>query len=115
MCYENCPRLACVRQHPCVRRCHETCGDCQFPISNVTLPCGHVQSQVPWYVSCYSSLWKFRLFVTFSHLLENLGAVKCQKMVLKKLPYCEHSKQVACFKDAASALCTEVCDQPMGC
>jgi len=59
--------------------------------------------------------WDDRPFVTFSHLLENLAAVKCQKMVLKKLPYCEHSKQVACFKDPASAFCNELCDQPMGC
>ena len=51
----------------------------------------------------------------FSHLLEDLKAVECRKMVLKKLPYCEHSKQVPCCKDPASAVCAELCDQPMGC
>lgn len=50
-----------------------------------------------------------------SHLLKNLKAVKCQKTVLKKLPNCEHSKQIPCFKDPASAVCTESCDQRMGC
>ena len=48
LCYEGCVRLACIRQHPCVRLCHQPCGNCEFPISNVTLPCGHVEKQVPW-------------------------------------------------------------------
>ncbi|KAF9649047.1 hypothetical protein BDM02DRAFT_3095370 [Thelephora ganbajun] len=97
LCYENCVRLACIRQHPCVRLCHQPCGNCEFPISNVALPCGHVEKQVP------------------CRLLEDLKSVKCQKMVLKKLPYCEHSKQVACYKDPASATCTDLCDKPMSC
>lgn len=49
-CYEKCARLVCTRLHPCVRLCHEPCGNCEFPISNVTLPCGHVEKEVPWYV-----------------------------------------------------------------
>ena len=53
--------------------------------------------------------------VIHSYLLEGLEFVKCRKLVQKKLPYCEHSKQVACHKDPASATCTELCDQPMGC
>ena len=53
--------------------------------------------------------------VIFSHLLEDLKSVKCQKIVLKKLPFCEHSKRVACHKDPATVACTELCDQPMGC
>ena len=48
VCYENCARLICTRQHPCVRLCHQSCGECEFPFSNVTLPCGHVEKQVPW-------------------------------------------------------------------
>ena len=51
----------------------------------------------------------------YSHLLEDLKAVKCQSPVLKKLPYCEHSKQVPCSEDPASALCTELCDQVLDC
>ena len=49
--------------------------------------------------------------VVFSHLLEDLKSVKCQKKVLKKLPHCEHSKQVACHKDPASVLCANLCGQ----
>ena len=48
LCYENCVRLACMRQHPCVKRCYQPCGNCEFSFSNVTLPCGHVEEQVPW-------------------------------------------------------------------
>lgn len=49
-CYAKCVRLACIRQHPCIRLCYEQCGNCEFPISDVMLPCGHVEKQVPWYV-----------------------------------------------------------------
>lgn len=54
-----------------------------------------------------------RTLVTFSHLLQDLKSVKCQKIVTKKLPYCEHSKQVACHKDPPSVTCAEPCDQLM--
>ena len=50
-----------------------------------------------------------------SYQFEDLKSVKCQKIVEKKLPYCEHSKQVACYKDPGSVTCTELCDQPMCC
>lgn len=42
-------------------------------------------------------------------------SVRCPKIVKKKLLYCEHSKEVACYKNPASVTCTELCDQPMGC
>ena len=51
----------------------------------------------------------------FSHQLKNLESIKCQKVVQKRLPHCEHSKQVACCKDPASITCAEPCDKPMGC
>jgi hypothetical protein len=48
VCYEKCMRLVCVRQHPCVRPCYQSCDGCEFLISNVTLPCGHAEEQVLW-------------------------------------------------------------------
>ena len=51
----------------------------------------------------------------FSHQLKNLESIKCQKVVQKRLPHCEHSKQVACCEDPASITCTELCGQTMGC
>ena len=58
LCNQNCLRL-CPQGHPCNKLCSETCGNCQHPIFDVTLPCGHVSPSVPWYVlsvSCVSSL-----------------------------------------------------------
>ena len=116
LCYMKCVRLACTRQHPCARLCHEPCGGCEFPISNVTLPCGHVKKQVPWYVQ--KSFFFDNVNINssnFSRLLEELKSVKCEEMVLKKLPYCEHSKLVQCHRNPSSTTCTELCDQPMDC
>ncbi|KAF9780977.1 hypothetical protein BJ322DRAFT_1011491 [Thelephora terrestris] len=97
LCYEKCVRSACIRHHPCVRLCYQPCGDCKFPFSNVTLPCRHVEEQVP----CYQ--------------LDDLTSFECQRIVEKKLPHCEHSKQVACYQDPASVSCTELCEQQMDC
>ena len=68
----------------------------EFPISNVTLPCGHIEKKFrgEFEVILLGMIGNIR---HFSHFLDDLKYVKCQKMGLKKLPYCEHSKQVACF------------------
>lgn len=50
-----------------------------------------------------------------SHQFDDLTSVKCQKMVTKKLPHCEHSREVVCHQDPALVTCTELCDQPMDC
>ena len=44
-----------------------------------------------------------------SHMLENLGAVKCVERVSKHLPECEHDAIMACGKDPATFTCKEVC------
>lgn len=46
-CNESCSRL-CSRGHPCHLSCSQPCGDCAFPIENVTLPCGHTKAAIPW-------------------------------------------------------------------
>lgn len=50
-----------------------------------------------------------------SYQLEDLTSVKCKKIVRKKLPYCEHSNEVACYENPASVTCAALCDQPMVC
>lgn len=50
-----------------------------------------------------------------SYQLEDLASVRCQKVVEKKLPRCEHSKKVACYTDPASVACTEPCGRLMEC
>jgi hypothetical protein len=48
-CVQACRRL-CIRGHPCGKQCAVPCGECQFPIADVNLPCGHRKATVPWYV-----------------------------------------------------------------
>ncbi|CAG8791248.1 14956_t:CDS:2, partial [Gigaspora rosea] len=40
-CQKPCMRLHPDCQHPCNKICGEDCGDCLWPIGNITLPCGH--------------------------------------------------------------------------
>jgi hypothetical protein len=49
-CNQPCVRISCTRAHPCPKLCSDECGDCQFPIYDVELPCGHTAASVPWQV-----------------------------------------------------------------
>ncbi|KZT03360.1 uncharacterized protein LAESUDRAFT_366011 [Laetiporus sulphureus 93-53] len=96
-CYEPCNRAPCPRSHPCSRRCSDDCGKCEFPMYNVSLPCGHVADRVP----CY--------------MVEDLSNVKCKEKVLKPLPRCEHYAKVPCSKDPMDIKCMEPCGGLMSC
>lgn len=39
-CRQPCLRSPCSLNHPCPKRCHEDCGDCQTKLLK-KLPCGH--------------------------------------------------------------------------
>ncbi|GBE80241.1 hypothetical protein SCP_0214510 [Sparassis crispa] len=96
-CHMPCNRTPCPRSHPCSKHCSDDCGDCEFPMYEVALPCGHVKDKVP----CY--------------LLEKLESVKCQKLVRKQLPRCEHSVTVACSQDTTLVQCKEPCGGTLQC
>lgn len=51
----------------------------------------------------------------FSHTLEKLQTVKCQKQVVKKLPGCEHSAATACHRDPSTVSCMEQCSGTLPC
>jgi hypothetical protein len=106
-CNQPCVRLGCPRAHPCPKLCSDECGDCQFPIYDVKLPCGHSPDFVPWQVfQLYPSA---RSDGSYSHMLENLKAVMCLAQVSKRLLDCEHSAVMACGRDPATFTCEEVC------
>ncbi|RPD60417.1 hypothetical protein L226DRAFT_469457 [Lentinus tigrinus ALCF2SS1-7] len=96
-CLEPCNRTPCPRKHPCQKRCSDECGDCQFPMYHVVLPCGHIGNKVP------------------CHMLEDLGAFKCNTRVRKELPGCEHSATMACHQDPSTVWCQEPCGGTLQC
>ncbi|KAL1734067.1 hypothetical protein EV714DRAFT_203327 [Schizophyllum commune] len=96
-CTMPCPRIKCPRQHPCPSECGQPCGDCEFPMYNVQLPCGHVAARV----RC--------------HDMEDLASVKCRVKVTKQLPLCEHTAMVECHRDPAKVNCKAVCGLAMPC
>ncbi|KDQ62856.1 hypothetical protein JAAARDRAFT_202408 [Jaapia argillacea MUCL 33604] len=98
LCDQPCPKVPCPQGHPCVRRCFEDCGPCQFPYAKVKLPCGHIaKSKIP------------------CHQMDNLAAIPCRERVVKRLPHCEHSAKVQCHQDPATVVCKETCNGQMGC
>ncbi|KAI0667327.1 hypothetical protein C8Q78DRAFT_404096 [Trametes maxima] len=96
-CLAPCNRTPCPRNHPCPKRCSDECGNCEFPIYQVVLPCRHMAKMVP------------------CHKLEKLASVQCSKPVLKKLPSCEHTASVPCYRDPASVKCRERCSGALEC
>ncbi|KIL62527.1 hypothetical protein M378DRAFT_128690 [Amanita muscaria Koide BX008] len=96
VCSQPCRRL-CARNHPCSRQCSQECGQCNHPIPNVELPCGHIKDRVP----CY--------------MMENLDAVFCQVIVEKGLDSCEHTVDLACSEDTSDYRCKRTCNGIMDC
>ncbi|KAG2361405.1 hypothetical protein BDR07DRAFT_1472123 [Suillus spraguei] len=96
MCMQSCTRL-CIRGHPCTKQCASACGDCFFPEANVELPCGHLKASVP------------------CHEISTLENVKCDSVVDKSLPRCEHTARMPCSADPATYLCKAPCNGIMSC
>ncbi|EIN11698.1 P-loop containing nucleoside triphosphate hydrolase protein [Punctularia strigosozonata HHB-11173 SS5] len=96
ICNQQCTRL-CPRGHPCRGLCADPCGDCHFPIKDVTLPCGHQKTSVP----CY--------------IMQNLEEVPCEVPVERALPSCEHVAVLPCYEDPSNFSCPSPCNTPMGC
>lgn len=109
-----CNRTPCPRKHPCSKLCSDDCGDCDFPMYHVPLPCGHVAATVPWLVD--ARVMTYLLTHPFdSHLLEDLESFKCDEQVRKRLPGCEHTAAVPCHQDPSTVWCLEPCAQPLQC
>ncbi|KAI9460071.1 hypothetical protein HD554DRAFT_2028943 [Boletus coccyginus] len=96
LCTKRCRRL-CSQDHPCRKDCHMPCGDCQFQVSNVQLPCGHVKDSV----LCYE--------------LDMLEGVCCTEEVVKQLLGCEHQARMPCCQDPKDYRCVARCAELMAC
>ncbi|KAF9268371.1 hypothetical protein L218DRAFT_954733 [Marasmius fiardii PR-910] len=96
-CDMPCLRTPCPRSHPCERLCSDDCGRCEFPLSNVTLPCGHIAKSVP----CYR--------------YDDRRNVECKVLVEKKLPNCEHKASMNCSTSPENAKCPNVCGGVLPC
>ena len=124
-CEEPCPRIRCPRQHPCPRVCGEDCGNCEFKMFNVFLPCGHVARSVPWTMWSCSSLSSMVgdtylppltfLIVLFSHQFDNLDTVRCNQQVEVSHPLCEHRIRKKCHEDASKIECQALCGGTLDC
>ncbi|KAF8813222.1 P-loop containing nucleoside triphosphate hydrolase protein, partial [Phlegmacium glaucopus] len=95
-CSQPCRRL-CARDHPCQKDCRYDCGQCQFKVANVQLPCGHTKASVP--------CWQ----------LDSLGEVFCDFKMEKDLPLCEHTAIMSCGQDPSDYSCLARCDRLMEC
>ncbi|KAI0028475.1 hypothetical protein K488DRAFT_58479 [Vararia minispora EC-137] len=96
-CDQPCLRIQCPRNHPCPKTCSEVCGNCLFPIYNVTLPCGHVKASV----ACFE--------------MDDLSIVFCDVKIPKHLQTCEHSATMACSEDPSRVYCGALCGGSMQC
>ncbi|KAK8143852.1 hypothetical protein G3M48_006653 [Beauveria asiatica] len=69
--------------HMCLARCHsENCGKCLVPLRDVELPCGHVKDTV----ACHSA--------------QNPESIRCDVIVKKVVPDCNHNVNMACFNES---------------
>lgn len=97
MCLENCNRPYKHCSHPCLRFCGQPCGNCSVEVPGVPLPCGHVPSSL------------------LCHQLQDLGKVKCTKLIPRKLELCGHEIALPCPKDPKTYKCNRVCGGLLPC
>ncbi|KAI1170055.1 hypothetical protein F4777DRAFT_595622 [Nemania sp. FL0916] len=101
-CLESCPRPKTGCDHPCKLHCGDPCEPrCNEVLCNpkVALPCGHnVSKALCWQVQDSSS-------------------IMCRMQVIKTVPGCNHTVNVACCVDVSSAeyRCTSPCGDPQNC
>lgn len=98
-CPQHCERLFQPCGHECPKECGEACGLCNTKISDVLLPCGHIEEEL----SCY--------------LIEKLATIPCNVSVQKLVPNCGHVVNVACYNDVSSASfrCSTPCNADLDC
>ncbi|CAG8638123.1 14756_t:CDS:10, partial [Racocetra persica] len=98
VCQKPCTRLFPDCQHPCSNKiCGENCGNCLWPIGNITLPCGHEYKNA----KC--------------HERKNINKILCKEKVLRKLPKCEHEHLMECYVSVGDFNCTEKCGKLLPC
>lgn len=97
MCLEPCNRSFKHCSHPCPKFCGELCGSCGVRVAGVELPCGHVPSSL------------------LCHQLQDLGNVKCTKLIKRNLESCGHEVLLPCPQDLKTYKCRKVCGGQLSC
>lgn len=99
-CLERCRRTKKGCDHPCPKVCGDLCdAQCQYSLSSITLPCGHVQDRLP------------------CHLAQNPKLAECQAKVETKMVGCHHVVKVRCCQLplAPDYPCKAICDAALPC
>ncbi|GBB88735.1 hypothetical protein RclHR1_15310002 [Rhizophagus clarus] len=98
-CNEQCLKLNPECNHQCQKRCFDNCGDCEFPIGDITLPdCDHILQNA----KCWQDRAK--------------NSIKCKTLVPKKLLTCEHYKNIYCSEPVdTNNKCIEKCRKQLEC
>ncbi|OAR02185.1 hypothetical protein LLEC1_04893 [Akanthomyces lecanii] len=98
-CPQPCQRLHEPCGHGCQKpTCGEDCGRCFMPLKDIELPCGHIKDVV----AC--------------HAAQKPETIRCQVIVEKTVPGCNHTVEVACFQSVnASYPCPVPCTTPLAC
>ena len=99
-CLEKCLRTKKGCQHSCRKACGDPCDSkCQEKVSNITLPCGHVQASL----AC--------------HQAQAPKDVRCRVVVDVVMPGCRHMAKIHCFEvpSLAKLSCKAMCDAVLQC
>ncbi|KAF9967370.1 hypothetical protein BGZ70_009832 [Mortierella alpina] len=96
-CQRSCDRVHRLCGHACNKLCVENCGECQLPIGDLVLLCGHTLR------NAFCPQWRY------------LSTVRCKERVQKRLPHCEHEVKVDCCESVNSIQCEAKCSVMMPC
>ncbi|KIW10744.1 hypothetical protein PV08_10043 [Exophiala spinifera] len=85
LCHQPCQRLHEPCKHACQKTtCGEDCGKCCVKLKDVLLPCGHSKDNI------------------LCHQAQNPATIRCDALVAKMVPGCDHTVEIACHLDVSA-------------
>ena len=99
-CLERCQRIKKGCDHACPKFCGDPCDSrCQIQVSDIALPCEHVQQKLP------------------CHLAQTPETVRCEVLVETVMSGCKHTIKVHCYELplAADHPCNAPCSTALEC
>ena len=110
-CKEKCLH-SCQNGHNCPLQCYQECTMCKILIAKLIPKCQHVQM-----VPCYQDPSTFKCMEKCTHLCQNghncylkcYQECKCEVLIPKIIPKCQHIQMVPCYQDPTTFKCKDEC------
>ncbi|XP_046738512.1 NFX1-type zinc finger-containing protein 1-like [Diprion similis] len=120
LCYKDCTKnnVGCTSNHPCKKRCHESCGECTIYVQK-TRSCGHYYKKIQCAVNVEDQICErpCKRVMSCTHKCDRLCHEVCGgcKVKVKKPSPCGHTVEVKCSEIPTRSKCSAKCQRILIC